>query len=34
MAVNKNSSRGPIYQFLILEHEPLEFGLGNFPLCQ
>jgi hypothetical protein len=22
------------YQFLILEHEPLEFSLGNFPLCQ
>jgi hypothetical protein len=22
---------GPIYQYLILEHEPLEFCLGNFP---
>ena len=24
----------PMYQFLILEHEPLELCLGNFPLCQ
>jgi hypothetical protein len=24
----------PIYQFLILEPEPLEFCLENFPLCQ
>ena len=27
-------SWGPIYQFLILEPEPLEFCLGNFPPCQ
>jgi hypothetical protein len=29
-----SSFRSPIYQFLILEHEPLEFCLGQFPLCQ
>jgi hypothetical protein len=27
-------SRGPIYQFLTLEHGPLEFYLGKFCLCQ
>jgi hypothetical protein len=27
-------SWGPIYQFLILEHESLKFCLGIFPLCQ